>query len=178
MKINKVETIGIFLSVAVMALVLSYLRFSGEGTPVAAVNNNAQQAVVVASTEGDQNLALAEAVVAGAGEDGSLERLIVDDITVGNGAQVDEGDIVTVNYIGRLQNGQEFDNSYDNGRPFTFEVGKGAVIKGWDLGLVGMKVGGERILVIPPEFGYGAQGFGPIPGDATLVFAIELLEVK
>jgi peptidylprolyl isomerase len=83
-----------------------------------------------------------------------------------------------VHYVGTLQNGTEFDNSKKRGQPFEFTVGAGQVIKGWDQGLVGMKVGGQRILVIPPDMAYGERGVGPIPGNATLVFSIELIDVK
>ena len=83
-----------------------------------------------------------------------------------------------VHYSGRLENGQEFDNSQKRGAPLEFTVGAGQVIAGWEQGLLGMKVGGERVLNIPPELAYGEQGIGPIPGGATLTFTIELLEIK
>lgn len=86
--------------------------------------------------------------------------------------------MVVVHYVGTLPDSTEFDNSRRRGQPFTFQVGAGSVIKGWDEGLVGMKVGGQRILVIPPDKGYGAQAVGPIPANSTLVFAIELLEIR
>jgi FKBP-type peptidyl-prolyl cis-trans isomerase len=85
---------------------------------------------------------------------------------------------VSVHYIGTLQDGTEFDNSKKRGAPFEFKVGEGRVIAGWEEGLVGMQVGGQRVLVIPPEKAYGSNGVGPIPGNATLVFSIELLEIK
>lgn len=109
---------------------------------------------------------------------GNFSRMVIDDIKVGTGVEVKEGDVVAVHYAGRLQNGQEFDNSRKRGEPLEFVVGGGQVIKGWDEGLLGMKEGGERILVIPPEKGYGEQGIGPIPGGATLIFSIELIEIK
>jgi len=110
--------------------------------------------------------------------EGNFSRMVIDDIKVGTGVEVKEGDTVSVHYAGRLQSGQEFDNSRQRGEAFEFVVGGGQVIKGWEEGLVGMKEGGERILVIPPEKGYGDQGIGPIPGGATLVFSIELIEIK
>jgi len=101
------------------------------------------------------------------------------DLQVGTGAEAKAGDTVTVNYIGTLADGTKFDSSYDRNQPFTFTLGAGDVIKGWDLGVVGMKVGGKRKLVIPPELGYGDQGAGSlIPPGATLVFEVELLEIK
>lgn len=110
--------------------------------------------------------------------DGNFSRMVIDDVKEGSGVEVKDGDTVAVHYAGRLQSGQEFDNSRQRGEAFEFTVGAGQVIKGWEEGLVGMKVGGERILVIPPEKAYGEQGIGPIPGGATLVFSIELIEIK
>ncbi len=100
------------------------------------------------------------------------------DVTVGTGAVAAAGNQVTVNYVGMFQDGKKFDSSYDRGTPFTFTLGAGQVIKGWDIGVAGMKVGGKRILVIPSALGYGAQAVGPIPANSTLVFQVELLGVK
>ncbi len=101
------------------------------------------------------------------------------DTQIGSGAEATPGKMVSVHYTGWLQNGVKFDSSLDRGQPFTLSVGVGQVIPGWDEGLVGMKVGGKRLLVIPPELGYGAAGSPPvIPPNATLIFEVELLEVK
>lgn len=103
----------------------------------------------------------------------------IDDVKVGTGAEAKEGSAVKVHYTGTLKNGTKFDSSLDKGDPFDFTIGKGMVIKGWDQGVVGMKVGGKRKLTIPHELGYGERGSPPkIPGKATLLFEIELLEVK
>ena len=104
--------------------------------------------------------------------------LYVQDVVVGEGARADSGDVVTVHYTGRLPNGNAFDSSRDRDQPFEFALGYGRVIDGWDQGVVGMRVGGQRRLVIPPALGYGARGTGPIPGNATLVFDVELLDVE
>jgi len=106
------------------------------------------------------------------------EKLVKKDITVGTGAETKAGDTVTVNYLGTLENGAKFDSSYDRNTPFSFTIGKGEVIRGWELGLLGMKVGGKRDLIIPPELGYGAQTQGPIPPNSVLKFTIELLDTK
>ena len=107
------------------------------------------------------------------------EKLESKDVTVGKGAEAKSGDTVSVHYVGTLQDGKEFDSSKKHGQPFTFELGQGKVIKGWDQGVVGMKVGGKRKLTIPPSLAYGARGFPPvIPPNSTLNFDIELLEVK
>jgi FKBP-type peptidyl-prolyl cis-trans isomerase len=110
-------------------------------------------------------------------EDGKLIRMVIDDIKTGHGAEVVNGDKVLVHYTGTFESGQEFDNSRKRGQPLEFTVGAGQVIAGWEEGLLGMRVGGERVLVIPPEKAYGQQGIGPIPGNATLVFTLELLDI-
>ncbi|MBS2023471.1 MAG: FKBP-type peptidyl-prolyl cis-trans isomerase [Deltaproteobacteria bacterium] len=106
-------------------------------------------------------------------------KLEIEDQTVGTGVEATKGKRVTVHYTGWLTNGKKFDSSKDHGEPFEFGLGAGEVIQGWDQGVAGMKVGGKRKLTIPPELGYGARGAGGvIPGNATLVFEVELLGVK
>ncbi|MCB0871304.1 MAG: FKBP-type peptidyl-prolyl cis-trans isomerase [Solirubrobacterales bacterium] len=106
--------------------------------------------------------------------------LVKKDIVVGDGTEAKEGDTVKVQYVGALyDNGKEFDASWDRGEPFEFTLGGGQVIKGWDEGVAGMKVGGRRVLVIPPDLGYGPQGSPPtIPGNSTLVFVVDLEDVQ
>jgi FKBP-type peptidyl-prolyl cis-trans isomerase len=106
-------------------------------------------------------------------------KLEIKDIVVGKGAEAKAGDTVKVHYVGTLSSGEEFDASKKHGtEPFTFDLGKGRVIKGWDEGVAGMKVGGKRKLTIPPHLGYGARGAGPkIPPNSTLVFEVELVEI-
>jgi len=102
------------------------------------------------------------------------------DEVVGTGAEAVAGKKVSVHYTGTLENGKKFDSSLDRGQPFTFDLGAGQVIKGWDEGVAGMKVGGKRKLVIPANLGYGARevGNGVIPANSTLIFEVELLDVK
>ena len=100
------------------------------------------------------------------------------DEVVGSGESPTSGKEVIVHYTGRLQDGTKFDSSLDRNQPFTTRIGVGAVIKGWDEGLMSMKVGGKRQLIIPPELGYGAAGSGTIPPNATLTFDVELIKVK
>ena len=105
--------------------------------------------------------------------------LVIEDIKIGDGQEVEKFNIVTVNYTGLLENGTKFDSSLNPGRtPFRFTVGAGQVIKGWDEGLMGMKVGGKRKLTIPPELGYGSRDNGPIPANSTLIFDIDLLGIE
>jgi FKBP-type peptidyl-prolyl cis-trans isomerase FkpA len=101
------------------------------------------------------------------------------DLTVGTGREAGLGDTATVQYTGWLQDGTKFDSSYDHGKPFSFRIGAGQVIKGWDEGVTGMKVGGKRKLTIPPHLGYGARGAGGlIPPNAKLTFEVELLTLR
>ncbi len=100
------------------------------------------------------------------------------DEIVGTGAEAVRGKTVTVHYIGVFTDGKKFDSSRDRGTPFPFTLGAGEVIKGWDEGVAGMKVGGKRILIVPPELGYGSVANGPIPANSTLMFEVELLGVK
>jgi FKBP-type peptidyl-prolyl cis-trans isomerase len=105
-----------------------------------------------------------------------VTALVVKDIKVGTGTAAKAGDKVTVNYTGWLTDGTKFDSSIGR-EPFPFTLGAGMVIPGWDQGVAGMKVGGKRKLTIPPDLAYGAQGQGPIPPNATLVFEVELLSI-
>jgi peptidylprolyl isomerase len=101
------------------------------------------------------------------------------DLKVGDGASPKQGQQVIVHYTGWLTNGTKFDSSVDKGQPFNFRLGMGMVIKGWDEGVATMKVGGKRKLTIPPQLGYGAKGYPPvIPPNSTLVFDVELLDIK
>ncbi len=107
-----------------------------------------------------------------------MTDLQMDDINAGGGREAKAGDRVTVHYVGTLTDGKKFDSSRDRGKGFSFELGKAEVIKGWDRGVAGMKIGGMRKLTIPSELAYGTRGFPPIiPPNATLVFEVELLQI-
>jgi len=106
-------------------------------------------------------------------------KVKVEDLKEGKGDAVKEGDTVVMHYTGWLEDGTKFDSSHDRNQPFETPIGVGYVIKGWDMGVPGMKIGGKRKLTIPHELGYGKYGVEPdIPGFATLIFEVELLKIK
>ncbi|MFA6430218.1 MAG: FKBP-type peptidyl-prolyl cis-trans isomerase [Candidatus Paceibacterota bacterium] len=107
------------------------------------------------------------------------EQVKINDVVVGTETEAVAGKRVTVHYTGVFTDGEKFDSSRDPGRePFMFTLGAGQVIQGWDIGVQGMKVGGKRILVIPPSLAYGANDYNGIPGNSTLIFEVELLKVE
>lgn len=109
----------------------------------------------------------------------TVTKLQVKDLTVGKGAAAKPGDTVTVNYTGWLLDGTKFDSSYDHNQPYTFQLGAGQVIPGWDQGVVGMQVGGKRELIIPSDLAYGSQGSPPaIPPDAPLKFEVVMVKIQ
>lgn len=126
--------------------------------------------------------ALAAVALAGCAHSQEKEqtmKLEMQDLVVGTGAEAVSGKTVDVHYTGWLTDGKKFDSSLDRGEPFSFRLGGGQVIRGWDQGVVGMKVGGKRKLTIPSDLAYGDRGFPPvIPPRSTLVFEVELLGVK
>ena len=141
--------IAVALAIAVVAyFILIPTLFGGQAAPVSPADQQAQSGM----------------------------QLIAQDEEVGTGPVAAVGDTVTVDYVGKLQDGTVFDSTSGK-TPFTFPLGAGKVIPGWDQGLQGMKVGGKRLLIIPPQLGYGSQAVGPIPANATLVFEVTLLDV-
>ena len=134
--------------------------------------NNPQPAATIPPTSSATTASSANLVKTASG-------LQYEDLVVGSGQEAKTGDTVSVHYTGWLQDGTKFDSSVDRGQPFEFTLGAGNVIKGWEEGVVGMKVGGKRRLIIPPDLGYGPNGYPPvIPPNATLTFEVELLAVR
>jgi FKBP-type peptidyl-prolyl cis-trans isomerase FkpA len=152
-------TIFLLLAAGIVWLALWYNQMSDQ---------QAQQAEIAANAAAQQ----AQSQI--------MQNLKINDVVVGTGATAENGDSVTVNYVGTLDDGMVFDSSYARNQPFTFTLGAGDVIKGWDLGVVGMKVGGKRGLTIPPELAYETSGVpqANIPPNATLHFTVELLSVQ
>lgn len=108
-----------------------------------------------------------------------IKELQMQDLKIGTGsAEVEIGDTIIVHYAGFLTDGRKFDSSYDRKQPFTVDIGAGKVIRGFDQGVIKMKIGGKRRIFIPSEFGYGPSGQGPIPPNADLIFEVELLDIK
>jgi len=177
---SKFELIGAGICVALMAIMVYLVEldtlFNGTAQTQEAAVVQSGAVVVPAGAVGPQSQT--DALQAASDGKGNITRMVIDDIKVGEGAKVKNGDTVSVHYAGRLQNGTEFDNSRKRGAPLDFTVGAGQVIAGWEEGLVGMQAGGERILVIPPDKAYGDAGIGPIPGGATLVFSVELVAIN
>lgn len=166
--------------VTLVAIALIILLFIGYG--LYTFYQQRQPQVEVAPPVEEMEISPEESTSSGAPVQGAMieapTELQIEDLTIGSGEVVESGDTITVNYAGTLLTGEPFDNSYDRGQPFTTEIGMGRVIPGWDQGILGMKVGGKRRLVIPPDLAYGEQSPSPaIPANSTLVFEVELLEV-
>jgi len=171
---SKFELVGGVLSILFIAMALYVVQLQSK---TASLQDAAQQTAQLPQTgvvvAGEENEITPEVV------EPNITSMKIDDVKIGTGPAVESGNTVSVHYVGTLQDGTEFDASKKRGQPFEFTVGAGQVIVGWEEGVEGMQVGGERVLVIPPEKAYGAAGAGGvIPPDATLVFTIELLEIR
>jgi FKBP-type peptidyl-prolyl cis-trans isomerase len=176
---NKYQAIGIFLSIGAMAVALSVVRFRTDILSMNAIDLNSQRAVVAVSQDNEGvDANIRETLTDSFSADQRLVRMVVDDIRIGTGKEVAEGDTVVVQYVGRTQNGIEFANSYKKGEPYAFKIGDGKVIEGLEKGVVGMRTGGTRILVIPSDLAYGNRQVGVIEPNSPLVFSIELQAVK
>nr|WP_303673173.1 FKBP-type peptidyl-prolyl cis-trans isomerase [Vampirovibrio chlorellavorus] len=167
--------VGLLLGVAVCASSLVILSGCDEK---AASQAAAPQKEATASQQASEASETSE--TGNAASVRTVSGIRIEDVEVGDGTEAKRGNTVSVNYLGTLaSNGRKFDSSYDRNQPFTFKLGSGQVIEGWEKGIVGMKEGGKRILTIPPEKAYGPNGYPPvIPANATLQFEVELVEVQ
>jgi len=173
MKLNKHEVIGILGSIIVMALALHL--FYGDSKEREVSLETDEEVAVELDTASELEKALKRAHRA----DGTLTELVIQDVRLGTGdRRVVVGDTLRVDYIGATTDGVPFDSSYERNQPFVFTVGRGTVIEGWEKGLVGMKIGGQRILVIPSDMAYGNRQVGAIGPNTPLVFAVELLDIR
>ncbi len=172
---NKGILAGIVIAIIAAVGLLVISQTSSSGTP-SAVNASP----TAASNAADNSVLCASQPPALSGvKDADVKTLKLEDKIIGSGAEALTGKAVVMNYIGRLTDGTQFDTSCGKPSPFEFNLGQGQVIQGWDQGIVGMKVGGIRRLIIPASLGYGAAGAGGvIPPNAALVFDVELIEVK
>ncbi len=163
----KIWLIIIAIIVGVVVGTLVFWKSAGQNNQNKEINNNLGNTVNTMNENQTQKTTLPDG-------------LQITDEVIGTGAEALAGNTVTVNYIGTLTDGKKFDSSYDRGQPFSFILGAGQVIRGWDEGILGMKVGGKRKLVIPASLGYGSQsmGNGLIPANSTLIFEVELLGVQ
>lgn len=175
----KSTNIGIIIAVLVIVGGVVYTQMIRQNKPAVAENNVAVKEEQPITTN-EATTTNSTTTVATSTPVAPLKDLQLKDEVVGTGTEAKKGDSVTVQYVGALTNGKIFDASKNHGDTgFTFTIGAGNVIKGWDMGVVGMKVGGKRILAIPASLGYGAQemGNGAIPANSDLLFEVELIKV-
>lgn len=166
MKSNKQTYVGVFSGLLVVAI---FFLFLGFGPQRQGTSQN------ISTTAPTSNLANVATSIDTA-KVNNKTGVITEDLVVGTGAEAKNGDKIVVDYVGKFEDGKIFDSSKGRG-PFTFTLGAGQVIQGWEQGILGMKEGGKRILVIPPALGYGASDVGPIPANSTLIFEVDLISV-
>lgn len=162
-KLSKKQWIGVATALVVLIVFFKLPLFTSLTSRLLNPSANNQQQVMPANNESSS----------------ASSKVEISDIVIGKGAEVKNGSVVSVNYTGTFENGIKFDSSYDSKTPLQFQVGARQLIPGFENGVMGMKVGGKRQITIPPELGYGVEGRPPIiPPNSTLIFTVELMEVK
>ena len=172
--LSKNEAVGLLAAIIVLGLTFVGTRFNPFMTAPETVDGTPVENVELPDVKANPAAAY-DALKGAMNGQGAVTKLITQDVRIGTGTVVKAGDTVRVHYTGMLQDGTQFDSSLSRGVPYTFILGTGVVIKGWDEGIVGMKVGGERILVIPADLAYGNRQVGPIAPNSTLIFSVELM---
>lgn len=175
--LSRYEIIGIGASLLILIAVLAGIRYL---PPLFEKGPSGDDVIIVDSLLPNQEIALAQALSAGSNAAGNITKLIVDDVVVGTTTEktVRTGDTITVNYVGEVKDGKEFDNTFKTGEPLTFVVGGGEMIAGFERGVVGMREGGIRVLVVPAQLAYGAEKVGRILPNSSLVFLVELVSIQ
>lgn len=175
--LSRYEIVGIGASLLMLIAVLSAIRYL---PPFFENGPTGSDVIVVDSSSPNQANALASAITAGSDASGNITKLIVDDVQIGTTTErtVRTGDTVTINYIGEVKDGKQFDDTYKTGEPVTFVVGGGEMIEGLERGIVGMKEGGTRVLIVPPQLAYGAEKVGRILPNSSLIFLVELVSIQ
>ncbi len=176
MNSQKNTTIAMILAIVVIILFLS-LGFFG----LRSISSTSPDVVNGGTTDGQPTDGQAQQgpsdILNEISSTGTVADLRIFDVIEGDGQEAKVGDTIVVHYTGILPDGTVFDSSRDRGQPFSFQLGGGQVIQGWEQGFTNMKIGGRRILAIPPQFGYGTRSVGSIPANATLLFDVELLDI-
>lgn len=170
-QMDKKKTIAVVAGIVVMIIAFGAKVFTGSTTVPDTNSVDTSGTTAVTSDVTNQNITNATNTMQ------KVDQVQIQDVAIGTGDVATAGKTITVNYTGMFTDGKIFDSSIGKA-PFTFVLGAGQVIKGWDMGVEGMKVGGKRVLVIPPQFGYGASDYASIPGNSTLIFQVELLGIK
>lgn len=173
MQFSRDEVISIVAATLVAASFFAVVRFDVPSLFSTLIARGSAEDVVVLNADGDP-APFYDALSAS----GDVQKLMVEDVTVGEGPAVTKGSRVAVHYVGKLADGTTFASTGELGDPYRFTVGMGDVIEGWDIGLLGMREGGERILIVPARLGYGSRSIGEVPPNSTLLFSIRLMSVE
>ena len=161
-----------------LAVVIIIVFFSFRTSPIVQSRSGADVIQSITASTNNTNIMDFDKIINNGDSYTDVKDLKIETVTTGDGETAVVGNTVSVHYSGFLTNGTKFDSSFDRNEPFEFTLGQGSVIQGWEQGVLGMKVGETRKLIIPSTLAYGERGIGPIPANATLIFVVQLLEVR